>query len=97
MKLDLKLLSMRFFQAAESRSVSKEGVNEYLLENVLKPYMREENVRYGDIDFDAFEADDLRRLSNYCDELQGAAHKLEQFAGTVAKICPEARRLRSFC
>ena len=39
MKLDLKLLSMRFSQAKDEQPVSTEGVNSYLLEKILLPYM----------------------------------------------------------
>ena len=97
MKLDLKLLSTRFFQAPDGPPASTEGVNPYLLEHILKPYMREETVLYGDIDFDAFEDDDLRRLENYCEELHDAAAKLDQFVGAVAKTHPESRKQRAFC
>lgn len=97
MKLDLKLLSARFFQAEDGPPVPTEGVNPYLLEHVLHPYMREEPVRYGEIDYDAFEDDELRCFSNYCEELYSAAYKLNQFSKTVASACPEARRQRAFC
>lgn len=97
MKMDLKLLSQHFSQAPEGPSVSAEGVNPYLLEHVLEPYLRGEKVRYGDIDYEAFEDIELRAFSEYCENLYDAAYKLEQFTGTLANTRPEARRLQTFC
>lgn len=97
MKLDMDLLSIRFFQMRESPPVSTEGVNPYLLEHVVWPCIREEKVCYGDIDYSAFEDDDLQRLSNYCDDLYRAGAKLGQLAAALAKINPEACKRRMFC
>lgn len=97
MKLDLKLLSIRFFQAPEGPPVSTEGVNPYLLEHVVWPLIREEKVCYGDLDYSAFEDDDLQRLSNYCDELYRAGAKLDQLSAALFNIEPEACKQRIFC
>jgi len=97
MKMDLKLLKTRFFQAAEGPPVSTDGVNPYLLEHILKPHLRGKPVRYGDIDYDAFENDDLYRFSEYCEELNAAGSRLDQFTGTLAAIEPEACKKRTFC
>ncbi len=97
MKLDLKLLSIRFFQAQEGPPVPTEGVSPYLLEHVLKPYIRNETVRYGDLDYDAFEDDELQRFSEYCGELYNAAYKLDQFSDTMSKTRPEPCKRRVFC
>ena len=37
MRLDLKLLAMRFSQAEDAPPVPTEGVNPYLLEKILTP------------------------------------------------------------
>lgn len=97
MKLDLELLSMLFFQAQEGPPVSTEGVNPYLLENVLKPFLRRETLRYGDLDYDAFEDDDLHRFSEYCRELYDAGSKLDQLSATMSKTQPEPCKQRMFC
>lgn len=97
MNINLKLLSMRFFQTPEEPAISAEGVNPYLLEHVLKPYLREEKLHYGDLDYEAFEADDLRPFINYYETLYPVASKLEQFTCTIAATCPDALKLRQFC
>lgn len=97
MNLDLKQLSKRFSQAEAGEPVSTEEVNPYLLEHLIRPLLRNEPVRYGDIDYDAFEDIDLRIASGYCNDLWQVANKLEQFVGDIASTQPAARRVRVFC
>ncbi len=97
MKLDLKLLSAHFLQARESPAVSNEGVSEYLLEHFLKPYVREEKPVYGDLDYDAFDDDDLRVLWRYCEALEEAGNKLNRLSVALSEAAPEACRRRAFC
>lgn len=97
MNLDLKLLTKRFLQAEEEESVSAEEVNPYLLEYVIRPLLRGETVRYGEIDYGEFEDFDLRAASHYCDGIYSVAHRLEQFAGDVANTAPAPLRQRVFC
>lgn len=97
MKLDLKLLSMRFSQAKDEPPVPTDGVNKYLLEKVLLPSMSDSGVYLRDIDFDAFKMDDVSVLEQYYDDLYKAGGKLKQLIGTVRKVPPEARKARVFC
>ena len=60
MKLNLKLLATRFSQTKDGPPVSEDGVNRYLLEQVLRPNLEGDLLRLGEIDFDAFDADDVR-------------------------------------
>lgn len=88
MKLNLKLLSTRFSQAKEQLYVPDDGVNPYLLEHILRPNLEGEFLRLGDIDFDAFEADDVPALEEYYDRLYKTSQNLAQFAQTVARVPP---------
>lgn len=97
MKLDLTLLSMRFSQAKEEPSVPTDGVNPYLLEKILLPCMNGESVLLRDIDYEAFEVEDIDSLEDYYDELSRAGSQLGQLAETVRKCPPEARKVRLFC
>lgn len=65
MKLNLKLLATRFSQTKDGPPVSEDGVNRYLLEQVLRPNLKGGLLRLGDIDFDAFDADDVPALEDY--------------------------------
>ena len=97
MKLNLKLLSTRFSQAKDEPSVSDGGVNRYLLEQVLRPNLEGDLLRLGEIDFDAFDADDVPALEEYYDRLYKTSQNLAQFAQTVARVPPAPKAARVFC
>jgi hypothetical protein len=93
----LKQLAERISQAEESPPVPTEGVNPYLIESVLKPLLKDEPLRYGDIDYDAFDDEDLRDLAEYCEALYRTASHLNGFEREIVRTRPEARRIRVFC
>lgn len=97
MKLNLKLLATRFSQAKDELFVSDDGVNRYLLEQVLRPNLNGESLYLGDIDFDAFDGEDVSELEDYYDRLELAARALRQFAQTVDRIPPAPDKARTFC
>lgn len=97
MKLDLNLLSMRFSQAKETPAVSTDSVNPYLLEKILQPCMDGQDVYIGDIDFDAFDVEDIGLLAEYLDKLILVAMKLAQFTEALNNMDPIASRERMFC
>lgn len=97
MRLDLKLLSMRFSQKKEEPPISQEGLNAYLLENVLMPALDRTDIYLRDIDFTAFDAEDVSELEDYYSQLYEVGQSLEQFVQTVARTQPVASRIRSFC
>ena len=97
MKLNLKRLSTRLFQANEQPCVPEDGVNRYLMEHVLRPNLEGKFLRLGDIDFDAFDADDVPALEDYYEKLSKASRDLAQFAQTVARVPPTPKEARAFC
>lgn len=97
MKLNLKLLAIRFSQAKDGPPVSEDGVNRYLLERVLRPNLEGDLLRLGDIDFDAFEADDVPALEAYYERLYKTSQDLSQFAQTLDRVPPAPKAVRAFC
>lgn len=97
MKLDLKLLATRFSQTKDGPPVSEDGISRYLLEQVLRPNLEGNFLRLGDIDFDAFDADDVPALEDYYDRLYQANQDLSQFAQTVGRVPPVPGTGRAFC
>lgn len=97
MKLDLKLLSMRFSQTKDEPPVSTKEVNSYLLEKILLPCMNNGTVYLRDIDYEAFEAEDIDQLEEYYDKLLRASRSLGKLTETVQNLCPEAQKARLFC
>lgn len=97
MTLDLKLLSMRFSQMKEEPPVPTEGVNEYLLENILWPCLNNGTVYLRDIDYEAFDMEDIDLLERYYNDLSRASGRLRQFTEIVGNLPPEAQKVRMFC
>ncbi len=97
MKLDLKLLSMRFSQTEDEPPVPTEGVNTYLLEQILLPGLNGGAICLRDIDYEAFDLEDIEPLEEYYSALFKAVGKLGLFTETVRKLPPEARKARMFC
>lgn len=97
MKLNLKLLATRFSQAEDESPVPEDGVNRYLLDNILRPTMSGDTLCLGDIDYDAFDEDDVFALEDYHERLARAAGLLGQFAQTVDHIPPTPKKARMFC
>lgn len=97
MKLDLKVLSMRFSQLKDEPPVPTDGVNQYLLEEILLPCMINSTVYLQDIDYGAFDMEDIDQLERYYDDLSKVSGSLRQLTNTVRMIPPEAHKSRMFC
>ena len=98
MKIDLHRFSEKLKSIeAEDTVPGKEEVLPYLYNHILLPLLSGRLVRYGDIDFDAFEADDLRVLSYYCDEINRTVSRLEHLNQKLIETSPAASRHRAFC
>lgn len=97
MKLDVKGLCGKLGKVAEEEVVSTRDCNEYLLNKILRPLMREEKVLLKDVDFDQFDVEDIRQISAYYESLEMQGQKLEQFVGAITNIEPVACMARQFC
>lgn len=97
MTLDLKLLSIRLSQIKDEPPVSTDGVNPYLLEQILLPCMNNGTIYLRDIDYEAFDVEDIDFLERYYDDLSKAGGKLRQFTETMGKLPAEAQKARMFC
>ena len=97
MRLDLELLSIRFSQKKEEPPVPQDGLNAYLLENILTPALDSKDIYLKDIDFTAFDVDDIDELEDYYNQLYSRGQGRDQFIQTVAQTLPSASSVRSFC
>lgn len=97
MRLDLELLSIRFSQKKEEPPVPQDGINTYLLENILMPTLDSKDIYLKDVDFTAFDVDDIDKLEDYYNQLYNTGRRLDQFIQTVAQTLPSASSIRSFC
>ena len=97
MRLDLELLSIRFSQKKEEPPVPQDGISAYLLENILMPALDSKDIYLKDVDFTAFDVDDIDKLEDYYNQLYNTGRRLDQFIQTVAQTLPSASSIRSFC
>lgn len=97
MKIDLKLLSAHLDQAEEAAYVPSDGVNDYLLNEILFPCMNREVMHLKDIDFNAFELDDVSALEEFHEKLEDQTVKVKQLLEKMRAVPPAATHLRSFC
>ena len=97
MKINRKVLCREFQHAPAEETVSTEGVNSYLLERVLRPTLRGDPPKLRDIDYDAFDEEDIDELSAYYERMWRASEKLQQFLTAVASVVPVPSRDRHFC
>ena len=97
MQLDLKVLRTLLKEAPQEETVDSSDVNPYLLQKVLMPLLEGTELRYRDIDYSAFEADDLRQLSHYCDMRGGTLHRLLGLKKQLTEAVPCACKHRAFC
>lgn len=97
MKLNLKNLCREFAEAKEAETTPTDGVNPYLLEEVLRPVLRGNSLTLRAIDYNQFEDDDISDLADYCERLEVTSRKLEQFVGAVTLLKAFSSRSRQFC
>ncbi len=97
MELNLERLSERLSIAQSEDTVSKEGVNPYLIEAIIEPMLAGKSVKYGDIDFAAFELDELRTAAGYCDNISNTSYKLEKLVANISVSKATACKMRAFC
>lgn len=97
MKLNLKLLAENLCQKEDEPPVSEAYVNPYLLDHVLRPAMGGADIAMGDIDYTAFDQEDVALLADYYCNLEELSRKLSQMTGMIGSAEPVARTARVFC
>ncbi len=97
MEIDLKLLTMALKNLTEDECSSIAfGVPEYLIENIYKPFMRDEPVYYKNLDFNAFDREDISRFSNWLDHLYRVQSSLRNLNEGFCCAPPAAVSSRTF-
>ena len=97
MKFDIAMLSKNLSAVKEQPTVPAHEVNPYLLEKLVLPLRRGEKLRYGQVDFSAFDIDDLRTAAGYSDECDRMSATLESLAEAIIQADAMPCRTRAFC
>ena len=97
MKFDVAMLSKNLSAVKEQPTVPAHEVNPYLLEKLILPLCRGEKLCYGQVDFSAFDIDDLRTAAGYSDECDRMSATLESLAEAIIQADAMPCRTRAFC
>ena len=97
MKLDLELLFTNLSRTEEDTGVSRDGVNDYLIDKILFSCMNGERIFLKDIDFSAFDAEDVEELERFYDRMTAPVHQLEKVVTAMRTVDPVAASSRKFC
>jgi|GEM_PF-1052705 len=104
MTIDLKRFR-EVLSGAEAGELPEEEhpVLPYLLENLVNPLLKERRIKLGDLDYSAFDTDDLDDLSEYlesCDRISDKLSGINKFfckAVPLAEVCRIGPVRRPFC
>lgn len=97
MKLDLELLFTNLSRTEDYTGVSRDGINGYLIDKILFPCMNGETIRLCDIDFNAFDAEDVEELEGFYGRMTASVHELEKVLAAMSTASPVAANSRRFC
>ena len=97
MKLDLELLFTNLSRTEEYTGIPRDGVNDYLIDEILLPCMNGERILLKDIDFSAFDAEDVEELERFYDRMTALVHQLEKVVMAMRIVDPVAASSRRFC
>lgn len=96
MNIDLQRLQHSLKEAVPEEPVPHDDVNPYLF-SLAQRLLAGEDVTYGEIDFSAFEADDLRVVSYYCRMRDSFADRLRGLVREIDKAQALSCKARAFC
>ena len=97
MKVDLNILRKKLSELPSEETVDSSEVNPYLLNEVLRPLLAGTELRYGDVDYSQFEADDLRMIAHYCDMRDSVCSGLRNLLVGIAESVPSACKKKAYC
>ena len=97
MKLDLKQLAVHLSRLEQEDRIPRDRVNSYLLDKILIPCMNGECIQLQDINFDAFELEEVEDLFTVYSGLERGVHAAQCLRRAAGELAPEAIHTRTFC
>ena len=98
MIVDLKMLITELSGAESSKlPIQEYPVTKYLLDNLMNPLLMGKTIQLGDLDYSAFDTDDLEDLLNHLSENSRLHEALKGLNQYFNKAEPQAIARRSFC
>lgn len=99
MTVDLAKLSqcLRQLEAEPDGDITQRGINPYLLEHVILPYLSGEDVDMGTLDYSAFSPDDILDADKEIGTVSNGANRVSYVMQFFKKAPPTARQTKAFC
>lgn len=97
MILDLNAFRTGLLEAEKQKPVDDIYLSDYLRNHLLIPYMNGEDISLDELDYGAFELDDLELLDHYADELARKSRGMQHIPENLVKCPASVRAVRQFC
>ena len=97
MKIDLSKLLKGLEALPHTPAPKPKKVSPYVLTHILKPLTAGKPVSFADLNFEAFDEDDLDSLYDMLSELEDRTDRLDRLRSTFYRAEPKAAVQRKFC
>lgn len=97
MNIDLKLLALGLMEAEEEKTFPLPPINPYVLRHIYEPLLRDETVRFSELNFAAFDDSDLTDLETMLEECGDTERRLASLNGLLCGAPPVSVSVRAFC
>lgn len=97
MELDFQRMGEAFRRIESADTFPKGEVNAYLWNELVLPLLQGGTLRFGDIDFSRFQADDLHLVEERCAAMERASGKLADLTERLVCLPCAAIQGRAYC
>ncbi len=97
MKIDLRGLAEALACVGKEQTFDFPVVSDYVLKHIYEPLSKDEPVLFADLDFEAFNEEDLRFLADWIDEQEHAFNQLCRLSEHFSSAAPVSAAVRAFC
>lgn len=97
MKIDLSILAKELTLLPHTSVPEPKNVPPYVLTHILEPLSAGKTVHFADLNFEAFDEDDLNSLCDALSEAEERVNRLKRLWSTFYRSEPKAAVQRKFC
>lgn len=97
MNIDLKLLALGLMETEEEKTFPLPPINPYVLRHIYEPLLRDETVRFSELNYAAFDDSDLTDLETMLDDYGDAERRLVHLNELLCSAPPVSASVRAFC
>ena len=97
MKIDLSILAKELTLLQHTPAPEPKNVPPYVLTHILEPLSAGKPVRFADLNFEAFDENDLNSLCDALFETEDRADRLKHLWSIFYRSEPKAAAQRKFC